>query len=323
MNNSPYFVHRKDSRDIAPFSGYLMELGLLKFSGTEENFPNMHYDDGIEICYLVKGVKNVQVDDKRYQLYPGDGFITCPWQMHGNPHGDHGRGVVCWTIIHPELLTRAGMMKLGPWSRLMDSTQNYIGRLLASNGSAVIHGASSLLPFYRILNEELVSHKTGYVERISLVLDSLLLEVTRLLEAPQTGDMRDGKWGKDLHQKMEEWALMQKVTMDKMAYSFDMSQSTFERKVRMWTGLSPSEYLSKLKVENAKKMLKCSDLSIKEISIKCGFSSSQYFAVSFSKWLGLSPTEFREKERTGGRKGFEVSGGKNIPHNNHVRCDYV
>jgi AraC family L-rhamnose operon regulatory protein RhaS len=304
MSNSPYFIHWSGSPDIAPFLNYFIELGLLKFSGIHEHSLDMHCNDGIKICYILKGTHTWQVDDKCYQLYPGDGFITCPWQRHGNPLGRHERGVVSWMIIRPEIFERSGKMKLGEWSRLMATTQNHIGRLFAGNKSALIPQAGSLLSFYRSLNDELVSHQTGYVERINLILDSMLVETARLLERTSVDGLRHDGWLETLRERMNYWAFEQRVTMDKMAYSFNMSQSTFEKKVRFLTGFTPSEYLSKLRLEKAKMLLAQNRLSIKEIASQSGFSSSQYFAVSFAKWQGMSPSEYRENMKHEAEEGF-------------------
>lgn len=295
MSNSPLFTHWRGSPDIAPFLSYFVELCRLRFSGLRPHSMDMHYNEGIEICYILKGAHTWQVEDKIYQLYPGDGFITCPWQYHGNPHGRHERGIVSWMIISPEVFDHKGTMKLGNWSRLMPETQKHIGRLFARNKSALIPKAESLQPFFRMLDEELVLKQTGYVERINLMLDSVLLEVARLLERPQADADRDGEWMDSLQEKMEGWVLERRITIDKMAYSFGMCQSTFECKVKALTGFSPSEYLSKLKLDKARSMLMHSNLPIKEIALQSGFSSSQYFAVSFAKWQGESPSAFRER----------------------------
>ncbi len=295
MSNSPYFTHWRGSPDIAPFLSYLVELCQIKFSGLHSCSMDTLCHEGIEICYIIKGSHTWRVEDKIYQLYPGDGFIISPWQRSGSSCVRHERGVVAWIVIRPELFDSQGSLKLGDWSRLMKKTQDHIGQLFADNKSALIHKAEVLQPFFKSLDDELVLKQTGYEERINLMLDSILLEVARLLERPQSEVSHDDEWMKALQEKMESWLVDQRVTMDKMAYSFGMCQSTFERKVKTTTGYTPSEFFSKLKLDKAQKLLIYSDLSIKGIALQSGFSSSQYFAVSFAKWVGESPTAFRER----------------------------
>ncbi|MBO5926564.1 MAG: helix-turn-helix domain-containing protein [Clostridia bacterium] len=53
--------------------------------------------------------------------------------------------------------------------------------------------------------------------------------------------------------------------------------------------------LIKIRLEHAKKLLIKTDLSIEDISLKIGFSSSARFFVSFKKDYGLTPKEFRKQ----------------------------
>ena len=47
----------------------------------------------------------------------------------------------------------------------------------------------------------------------------------------------------------------------------------------------------------AKRMIRYSDLRIKEIAFDLGFKDDSYFAKLFKRNVGMSPVEFREKER--------------------------
>ncbi|MBD5466964.1 MAG: helix-turn-helix transcriptional regulator [Lachnospiraceae bacterium] len=43
-------------------------------------------------------------------------------------------------------------------------------------------------------------------------------------------------------------------------------------------------------------LLRYTDLSIIEIALSVGFSSASYYAETFRKWFGKSPSEFRNKD---------------------------
>ena len=61
-----------------------------------------------------------------------------------------------------------------------------------------------------------------------------------------------------------------------------------------YTGFSPHEYLTQLRVYNAKYLLKATDLSIEDISQQTGFSDSVYFIQVFKKIEGITPSKFRK-----------------------------
>jgi AraC-like DNA-binding protein len=61
------------------------------------------------------------------------------------------------------------------------------------------------------------------------------------------------------------------------------------------TGVSPLKYLTKIRLDNAKKLLDATDanrLKIKEISEMCGFSDALYFSRVFKKHYGVSPRDY-------------------------------
>lgn len=63
------------------------------------------------------------------------------------------------------------------------------------------------------------------------------------------------------------------------------------------TGLSPKAYLTGLRLRHAAKMLQTTDYSITEISYSCGFCDPVSFHSYFRKQTGMTPGEFRKKER--------------------------
>ena len=73
-----------------------------------------------------------------------------------------------------------------------------------------------------------------------------------------------------------------------------VSRSTLGRLFRSEAGISPREYWIRRKIHRAKYYLSCTDLSIKEIAYRLGYSSQFHFSGEFRKRLCLSPTEFRK-----------------------------
>lgn len=56
------------------------------------------------------------------------------------------------------------------------------------------------------------------------------------------------------------------------------------------------EYLNSLRINRALELIGDPDLSVSEISEKCGFSDPYYFSKVFKKITGLTPTEYRKKQ---------------------------
>ena len=76
-----------------------------------------------------------------------------------------------------------------------------------------------------------------------------------------------------------------------------MSRGSLYNKLKAITGISCNEYLNKVRLEHAKKLVMTTDLSFTEIADKTGFSNSSYFSTSFKQYVGKSPTQFRDECR--------------------------
>lgn len=59
-------------------------------------------------------------------------------------------------------------------------------------------------------------------------------------------------------------------------------------------GVSPKEYIIRMRLETAKNMLISSDDKVIDIAEKCGFSDVYYFSKTFKKELGDTPSSFRK-----------------------------
>ncbi len=61
------------------------------------------------------------------------------------------------------------------------------------------------------------------------------------------------------------------------------------------TGKTINQYITDYRIQKAKELLMDPRNKITDISIKVGYSDSNYFGKSFKKSVGLSPSEFRER----------------------------
>ncbi|MDO4619271.1 MAG: response regulator [Lachnospiraceae bacterium] len=74
-----------------------------------------------------------------------------------------------------------------------------------------------------------------------------------------------------------------------------LSESWLSTKFKDEVGMSVSDYINGIRVENAKRMLEESDLMIYEVSDQCGFTSNQYFSKVFKAIVGSTPNRYRKE----------------------------
>ena len=89
-----------------------------------------------------------------------------------------------------------------------------------------------------------------------------------------------------------------KINLKCAAKLTNLSYVQFLRRFQKYTGVTPSEYITSLRMQKAKTLLSDTDYHIKDIAEKCGFESEYYFSNFFKKNAGLSPKAFRNSLKT-------------------------
>lgn len=72
-----------------------------------------------------------------------------------------------------------------------------------------------------------------------------------------------------------------------------MSRSSFSEAFNAAFGRSAVELVKEVRLEGAAKLLKSSDLAVKEIASKVGFSSRSHFSRAFKERHGIDPAGYR------------------------------
>ncbi|HYF50343.1 MAG TPA: AraC family transcriptional regulator [Planctomycetota bacterium] len=85
-------------------------------------------------------------------------------------------------------------------------------------------------------------------------------------------------------------------SLSEMAEHAGMSPAHLAVVFKQDTGLTPLEYMTGLRIEEAARRLRApGEVSVTDVALELGFSSSQYFSLVFKKVKGCTPTEFREQ----------------------------
>src|ERR1700754_344703 len=84
------------------------------------------------------------------------------------------------------------------------------------------------------------------------------------------------------------------ITIDDMARTAMFSKFHFTRLFQRATGIPPGRFLSAVRMEEAKKLLLTTSLSVTEITYRVGYNSVGTFSSRFKSSVGLSPTAYRE-----------------------------
>ena len=87
------------------------------------------------------------------------------------------------------------------------------------------------------------------------------------------------------------------VRIETLAKTLGLSPVQFTRKFKSYTGITPTEFLTNLRLLKARKLLLETDLTLDNIAVECGYQSGFYLSRIFSKNYNMSPSNFRKTYR--------------------------
>lgn len=79
-----------------------------------------------------------------------------------------------------------------------------------------------------------------------------------------------------------------------LAEKINMSSSSLTRKLKAITGLTPLEYIKKIKLKHAQRLLEDPHKTVAEVALTLGYFNRKYFTACFKKEFGITPSEYQK-----------------------------
>src|SRR4051812_3366713 len=96
-------------------------------------------------------------------------------------------------------------------------------------------------------------------------------------------------------QKFIEENYQEKISIEKLSSDLSIGRRNFDRRFIKATGLTPLDYLQRVKIEASKKMFESSRKTVNEIMYEVGYNDAKAFRDVFSRVTGLSPIDYKSK----------------------------
>lgn len=83
------------------------------------------------------------------------------------------------------------------------------------------------------------------------------------------------------------------ISPEEIAGMLNISYSWFRRTFKQYTGFTPTQYMTQLKIQKAKELLAQTNDSVKRIASVLKFEPTDYFSVYFKRSTGINPMAYR------------------------------
>ena len=85
--------------------------------------------------------------------------------------------------------------------------------------------------------------------------------------------------------------------VDMLTSEVGISRAQLHRKMKEMTGISTSEFIRNIRLEQAARLLREQKINVTQVAYTVGFSNLAHFSTIFRKHFGVSPSEFVGSEQ--------------------------
>ena len=149
---------------------------------------------------------------------------------------------------------------------------------------------------YRELFKQMYEMWNSRTSGFELFVQSIFYMVLYLLrQSSSTGNQSESRGRIDnLVEYIDKYFSDSRLSVTRLAEMFGTSDSYLRRVFQERTGMTPYQYITEMRISNAKSLLKTSYFTITEVAQKSGFSDQKYFSRVFRQKTGMTPSQYEK-----------------------------
>lgn len=252
----------------------------------EQHSQLLHkHEDVLELFYVMKGGGQYFVGGKEYIVQAGNLVICNAGVMHGEePFQKHNMESYCCVmqgISLPGMLPNA--LTKPSWNPVL---------FFSEDRNEVEHILLALYGLYHRpnANREVCS-------RLANALLGIVYEkVHRRQQTNAVTERNNEEFIQSIMQYLDEH-YMEPLQLQDLGERFHISQFYLSHIFKAETGLSPMKYVMHRKIGESQNLLMNTGMPIGAISEVLGFNDNCHFSTTFKKYVGLTPTQYRQHFR--------------------------
>ncbi len=288
-------------------------LSLLEYE-TRATDDQMHWHEYLEIALCLQGSGRFQFGRRSYPVEPGDVFLIDNAEPHVCVADSADRLRLLLTLFRPELIA-------APGCRSFDT--DYLapffagGRPFANRLPGPGATASELRPV--LLELQAIWDRDDPADR-HLLDANLRRALAVLVHHARTGEEAadDAAAPGDRHEQVRpvlsyvEQHFRESLTLERVSEHVHVSASRVRHLFKDATSVGFKEYVTNLRLAEAKRLLLTTDTCVQEVAYTVGYTNLNQFYKVFQRYSSMSPADYRRYyQRSGGaevalRQDFEL-----------------
>lgn len=271
---------RPDGIDCIPVLGYSNFMAVRKG-------PDFHYHPGcMEFCLGIKGYLIFDTPEREYPFLPEHVFASAPNEPHHlrtNPSG-----LVVYRILFKIPTGRRRILGLDArGSEWIARSLTHLPKRLFASTPAVRSSFERLFSIYDTISRKSPSRP---VKMQAAVLNLLIAIIEASRRSPGKAAESINEIAKRIRDKPDA-----EYPIEELAKETQLSISAFSLAFKRAKGLPLHAYLLNCRINRAKRLLLKTNRTVTAIGQELRFYSTQHFAKTFRRIIGVNPQEYRTK----------------------------
>ena len=267
----------------------IANIHYFEFTSQYHTFDDFH--DFCELLYVDNGVINVKSENYSGELSDNQLIIHSPNEKHS---------LKCAENLSPNVIIigfECNAPEIGLFSHSPITLQANHKKILSE---IMKEGMNTFAPPYDIPNTLEMKKREDYPfaseQMLKINLELLLITLIRDNFAPNSSSSNSASSSGKLSDicKYIDEHYTESFNLDNLCLLFGTNKTSLCHNFKNEYGITVFDYIAKLKIKAAKRLLREQKLSVTEISYNLGFSSVHYFCRHFKKHTELSTTEYKK-----------------------------
>lgn len=251
-----------------------------------------HWHERIELFYVISGEGQVRINLITYPIKAGDVVVVSPGAIHSVNIPDGGELLCKVLIFDGEIISE------NPSDPVY---REYVDPLIRRKITfkAVLSNSNQLGCSVQEKIKGIIDKYSEHEPCCELYVKGALFDIFYMLfrwDLAEEIKEAPNQTVKKMWDVLEyiETNYQESISVDDLAAVADYSKFHFLRLFREYIGLTPIQYINRVRLEQAAKMLINTDDTITQISFSAGFKNVSYFIRTFSERYGVSPLKYRK-----------------------------
>ncbi len=269
---------------IGSYCAKLINFHILPGHSMGMHIEHIHHF--IEIHIPLTGQAEISWGGKTEEFVPGQFTISPPGELHS------------WKVTKARFNAHIIWLDVNRIRSGDDDSHLLLGQFLSPQKRVFELGEGYYIYYGRLINE-LSERKYGYQYCVRSIIEAIIIELARYVspgdkigsEVPITQALND-QIVLYINRFLEDNYSLD-ISLNEIADIFNLSLRHVSRHYKNITGVTIFNKLQEVRLVKAEELLRETNLQVKAVAIKCGYSHLSHFASEFRKRFGENPSDYR------------------------------